>query len=152
MSIKRLATEFPKYNIELEHQYQDAPGGVKTPTVKATVTIPEDGGRFLRRVSTNFTPGETLQDAEKLAVNEAIELILGNKQTKKLIASFKTFSLQLVPFVGDKSAPVGVKAILAVASEDGKPHRTVTSLATGTVSSEVESNVLKSVINSALGV
>ena len=146
--LKKLAEVHNRYNISLEHQFK-----VIGPAVKATIVIPDETNqRFLKRVSTNFTIGTTLQEAEKTAIDAAIDLMLGNKLTKKLTEKFQVFDLQLVPFDGLKDSPVGVKAILNVCTEDGKPFRTAVSLATGTVSSDVENEVVKSVINSILGV
>lgn len=152
--LKKLAANFERYNITLEHQFIDAPSGIigKIPTIKATIVIPDETNqRFLKRVSTNFTPGASIQDAEKSAVNNAVDMILGNKLTKKLTDKYKVFDLQLIPFNGPQTSPVGIKVILNVCTEDGKPFRSAVSLATGTDSKSVEAEVVKNAINSILG-
>lgn len=147
MSIKKLVKTYEKYIISSEHQFQ----GV-VPAAKVTLTIPGENGMFLRRVSTNFTPGATLQEAEELAFNNAVSKILGDKQTKNLVEKFPIFDLQIVPFNGPKECPFGVKIILIVCGEDGKAYRTVNSLATGADLQVVEAEALTSAVNKALGV
>lgn len=147
--LKKLTELHERYNISLEHQFQE-PG--KVPAIKATIIIPGENNTFLKRVSTNFTTGATLQEAERKAVDTAVDYLLGSKVTKKLIEKYKIFDLQLVPFTAVAPAPVGVKAILNVCTEDGKPFRQAVSLATGTDVDEVEAEVIKNVINAILGV
>lgn len=145
--LKKLAAIHERYNISLEHRFLE-----NVPEIKATLIIPGEGNTFLKRVSTNFTPGTSLQDAEKQAVDSAVDMILGNKLTLKLTEKYKVFDLQLVPFAGLKDAPVGVKVILNVCTDEGKPFRTTVSLATGTDLKAVEAEVIKSAISSVLGV
>lgn len=145
--LKNLAAKYERYNISLEHMFNN-----NVPHIKATILIPGEGNTFLKRVSTNFVAGTSLQDAEKKAVDLAVDMILGKKLTKKLQDKFSVFDLQLVPFTGTKEAPVGVKVILNVCTDEGKPFRTTVSLATGTDSASVESSAVKSAINSVLGV
>lgn len=146
--LKNLAAKYERYNISLEHMFNNN----NVPHIKATILIPGEGNTFLKRVSTNFVAGTSLQDAEKKAVDLAVDMILGKKLTKKLQDKFSVFDLQLVPFTGTKEAPVGVKVILNVCTDEGKPFRTTVSLATGTDSAVVESDAVKSAINSVLGV
>jgi hypothetical protein len=150
--LKKLASVHERYNLSLEHQFQETAPGVFIPRMKATLIIPGENNTFLKRVSTNFITGASLQEAEKLAIDTAVDLLLGNKLTKRLTDAYKVFDLQLVPFTGTKAEPVGVKAILNVCTEDGKPVRQANSLATGTDSDAVEVEVLKAVINNVLGV
>lgn len=145
--LKKLAAIHERYNISLEHRFT-ATG----PQIKATIVIPGENNTFLKRVSTNFTTGTTLQDAEKNAVDSAVEMLLGNKLTKRLTEKHSVFDLQLVPFDGPKDSPIGVKAMIHAQTDDGKPFRSSVSLATGTNVAEVEAEVIKSVINSVLGV
>ncbi len=147
MSIKKLAELYPKYILSLEHQF------TKTEQkVKATITLPGENNTFLKRVSGNFTAGATLQEAEELALKDVTSKILGNKVTSKLLSQFPIFDLQIVPFDGPVATPFGVKILLSVCTEDGKPYRNVTSLATGTDAKQVETDALKNAINNVLGV
>lgn len=150
--LKKLAAIHERYNLSLEHQFLETAPGVVQPRMKATIIIPGENNTFLKRVSTNFISGTTLQEAEKAAIDTAVDMILGTKSTKRLTDAYQVFDLQLVPFNGTKTEPVGVKAILNVCSEDGKPVRQANSLSTGTDMAIVEAEVLKSVINSVLAV
>lgn len=148
--IKKLAAVYERYNVSLEHKFH-GPIGSQVPSIKATIVIPGEGNTFIRRVSTNFITGTSLQEAEGLAIDKAVDMILGNKDTKKLVEKHNVFDLQLIPFDGLKESPVGVKVILNVCTEDGKPFRTTSSLATGTDSS-VESVAIKNAVDVILGV
>lgn len=153
--IKALTEKHPRYIIALEHQILP-PQKVGDPfqfRVKAKLTIPEDGGRFSKQVSTDFVSGPTLEDAESSALDVAISRLLGDKQTKDLVEEFQIFDISSVSFeTRDPSAPIAAKSTITVFTENMQPHRIVSSLATGADLAEVEKKALKASVNKALGV
>lgn len=146
--LKKLAANFERYNITVDHKLDPQAGTF----AKVTIVIPGENNTFTKRVSTNFVKGVNLQEAEKEAIDIAVDMILGNKLTKKITEKYAMFDIQFVPFNGLKEAPIGVKALVNVCDADGKPFRMSVSLATGTDAAEVEAEALKNVINSVLGV
>jgi limonene-1,2-epoxide hydrolase len=143
--IKELAAVHEKYIISVEHQLEPVPA------VKATLTITGEGATYSKRVQTLFVPAQTLEDAEEAAVNQAISMILGNKQTKELVQSFEQLDITSVHFHVNKTGTLGVKSVITV-FKDSKPYRTVQALATGADLAAVEKEALKNAVNKVMGV
>lgn len=150
--IKELAAVHEKYIISVEHQLEPVPA------VKAKLTIPGENNTYAKQVQTLFIPSTSLEKAEEAAVNRAISMILGDKQTKSLVESAEMFDISTAPFIVRKANAstgsaevVGVKATV-IAFKEMKPYRTVSAFATGADIESVEKEALKSAINKVMGV
>jgi hypothetical protein len=97
-------------------------------------------------VSTLFESASTLEEAEKLATDKAISLLLGNKQTKDLVQGFDMLDISFNSITSKGGN--GVKANIVV-FKDSKPYRQVSSLALG---EKAETEALKSAVNKIMGV
>lgn len=137
MSIKKLAAVHEKYIISLEHKLEPVPA------IKATVTIPGENNTYVKKVSTLFELGETVEQAESNAINKAISLLLGNKLTSKLAETFEMFDITFTEITAKKGILVRANVI---AFKDKLPFRQVSSI------SGNEDEALKSAINKILGV
>lgn len=144
--IKKLAEIHEKYIISVEHQLDPVP------SVKASITIPGEGNTYVKKVSTLFVTGKTLEEAEEAAIDQAISMLLGNKETKPLIDKAEMFDISSSSFVTKTNgAEFGVKTILTMFKET-KPYRIVQAYATGADLIAAEKSALKSAVNKALGV
>jgi hypothetical protein len=137
MSIKKLASVHDKFIISLEHKLDPVPA------IKATVTIPGENNTYVKKVSTLFENGDTIEKAEANALNKAISLLLGNKLTSKLAESFEMFDISFSEITAKNG--ILIKANI-VSFKDKAPFRQVSSI------SGSEEEALKSAINKILGV
>lgn len=145
MSLKKLVNVYEKYIISLEHQLEPSPA------VQVRITIPGEGNTYVKQVSTLFEGGTSIEEAEKAALDKAIALLTGNKETKPLVEAFENFDISTRQFSSKSPiAPICVKTQIVV-FKDQLPYRTVVGLASGTNLMEVEKEALKSAVNKALG-
>lgn len=141
--IKQLAEKYEKYIISTEHQL------TPVPSVKASITIPSDNNTYIRKVSTLFVVGETVEKAENAAISQAVSMLLGNKQTQELVNNFEMFDITSTN-VSSSSGSI-VKSIITV-FKDAKPYRIVASYGSAEKQEIAEKAAIKSAVNKVMGV
>lgn len=149
--VKKLAEKFGRFDISVDVTVTTKP---ETPFgAKATVTIlNENNSVLIRVVGENFGSAD-LHTAQKAAVDQAIDRILGNKETTKLGQTFKSFDISSSAMsTGNKNFPVGVKSVVTAYDDNGKVVRKAHGVSMGTDGSVVEKEALKEAINRVLGV
>ena len=143
--IKELVAVHEKYAISVEHILNPAPA------VKAKLTILGDNNTFTRQVTTLPFSGATLEEAEEKAVNNAISMVLGNKETGALEKSMEMFDITFADFAVDRNGTLGVRCSITTFKGE-KPYRTVVALGTGTDLHEAGKKSLKNAVNKVMGV
>lgn len=143
--LKKLSEEFPRYDIAVDFTTTD---DVNNPFgAKVTITVLGEGQSFSKRVTAESFGQPTGAEAEKEALDKAIDRILG-KGELKLLQKYPYFDVALTRISsGNKSVPVCMKSSITIFGDDNKVIRRVQGVSMGQIASEVEKEVLKSAID-----
>lgn len=149
--IKKLSQDHERYNVTVDATSTTNP---ETPFgARSSVALLNESGIPTRQVVGQCYGAKTISDAQDFAVTKATQRVLGEKDTKKLIEKYPAFNLSIDAMAtGNKSLPIGIKAVVTAYDDKGKVIRSSQGVAMGTDPSEVEQQALKDAINRVLGV